>query len=135
MREFILEANIKLISLNHAFATLRNSRRVRSKEYVKFAAQIKQLMISRNTAFKTFEATFKPLLHEIHAELRVGMPNLFTKAGSISLTSGDIANYEKALTDNVLTGKVSDAYITEWKMCKFYSADHYFLLKLEIVDR
>jgi len=136
MQIFTLESDtVQLISLNAAFATLKNGRRVRSKEYKIFARRIAILLNSKRSEYEAFEAHFNPRQHEIHATLEIGVSGLYTKAGTISKNSGDIANFEKCLLDCVMVGSIDDSNITHWEMMKLNSDKPYFKLTLEIVQR
>lgn len=132
---FMLSGNIKLLSLNGAFKTLRNGKRCRSDVYKFFAIKINDLMRIHRTAYREFEMSFNPKVHEIHAILVFGQPALYTKFGTISRNSGDLANMEKCLVDNVLTEEIDDSYIVSWNMKKIQTEVPYFKLVLEIVDR
>ena len=135
MRELIIKADIKLLSLNKAFVALRNGRRIRSKEYTKFSNEIKKLKSIYAINLKAFELTFNPKKHEIHAELTYITPELYTKAGPISRNSGDLANMEKCLTDCILDGAIDDCFITQWEMRKVFGKEHGFLVTFKIIDR
>ena len=135
MRELIIKADIKLLSLNKAFVALRNGRRIRSKEYTKFSNEIKKVKSIYAINFKAFELTFNPKKHEIHAELIYITPELYTKAGTISRNSGDLGNCEKCLTDCILDGAIDDCFITKWDMQKVYGKEYGFWMSLKIVDR
>jgi len=133
--EFVLEAPIKLLSLNKAFSTLRNGRRVRSKEYSAFKKQIDLAMHDRKLEFIEFNELFNSKAHEIHAELIFRTPNLVNLDGSLSKTSGDMANMEKCLNDSIMGLKIDDSFITNWKMSKILANDYSFRLTLKIVQR
>ena len=135
MKTFTIEAEIKLMSLNQAFVALRNGRRVRSKQYVKFASEISELMKPLKTSYKAFEAHFEPKKHEIHATLLYYTPDLYTKLKTISKNSMDLGNCEKTLVDNIMIGKIDDSCIVNWSMKKLYAPKYSFSLTLEIVDR
>jgi hypothetical protein len=135
MKEFILTAPIKLLSINAAFVVLKNGRRIRSKAYVAFAKEISLLMRTRRIDFEAWEKNFNPKFHEIHAILIYGTPELLTKDGRISQKSVDIANCEKCLIDNVLIKTIDDSQITQWRMKKIYSEKFSFYLRFEIKDR
>lgn len=134
---FHLYAPIKLISLNHAFVTLRNGRRCRSKNYVKFAKEISSLMSTRTDHFKAFNDYFNPLKHEVHGYLEF-YTELYTKKGTISKNSSDIDNVSKPLLDNVLTDVIDDSQLVSYTVKKIQSYTPNkagFFLRLEIVDR
>lgn len=135
MREITIEANLKLLSLNKAFVSLKNGRRIRSKEYVKFANEVKVVMAKYRYIFKLFNDTFDPKLHELHGFLTYSTPELYTKTGTISKNSGDLANMEKCLVDNVLTGSVDDSAIVSWEFRKIYSEAYSFSLTFKIIER
>ena len=134
---FHLYAPIKLISLNHAFVTLRNGRRCRSKNYVKFAKEIKALMETRVDHFKAFNDYYDPFRHELHGYLEF-YTELYTKKNAISKNSSDIDNISKPLLDNVLTGKIDDSQLVSYTVKKIQSqldGKTGFFLRLEIKDR
>lgn len=132
---FILEADIKLLSINEAFSTLRNGRRVRSEAYHKFSACISRLMFNKRNEFFKFNKSFDYKKHEIHAELIYYTDKLYTQDGRISQKSGDLGNVEKCLTDCVLVNEIDDACIVLWSLQKKARDKNGFYLKLEIVDR
>lgn len=135
MQIFTLSGNLKLLSLNAAFITLRNGRRARSKEYAQFARSLAVLMIGRERDLIMFNEAYNPKIHEIHACLKFWTPDLYTRVGTISKNSLDVGNVEKCIMDNVLTGKIDDSAITSLKVQKFHGADHCFELSLSIVLR
>lgn len=132
---FKINGNFKPLTINKAFATMRNGARVRSNEYRAFKNTMNALLRSFNRDFEAFESRFDEKIHEIHASLEIGLKTLYTKNGTISKTSGDLANFEKCLIDCVLVGKINDAQIMQWKMEKFYSLTDNFCLTLEIKER
>lgn len=133
--EFTLSANLKLLSINKAFITLRNGVRARSPDYQIFAMQIHKLMMLKRHEFKAFDDHFDYFKHEIHAELTQYTDSLYTADGRLSKASGDLGNMEKCLTDCVLIGKVDDSCITKWTLQKLHSAQKGFSLSLKIIDR
>jgi len=135
MKQFQIYSKIRLMSLNHAFATLRNGRRIRTKKYLEFKKKIDALMIDQKNNWNAFNETYDPLKHEIHAGLEFITPELYTKAGTLSKKAGDIANLEKVLMDCVMTGKIDDSQIVDFKMKKVYGEEFAFLLDLRIVER
>ena len=135
MREFTLEADIKLLSINKAFITLRNGSRGRSKDYTIFNAAISRVLGAKRADFAAFNNTFCPYKHEIHAELYQYTDELYTKDGRISQKSGDIGNMEKCITDCVLVGKIDDSAITLWVLRKEFRVKKGFKVKFVIVDR
>lgn len=82
-----------------------------------------------------FNESYDPYKHEVRAYLEYRTPDLYTKDGRISKNSGDMANMEKPLVDNVMRGPVDDSAIVEWEMRKKYSDKYSFLLILSICDR
>ena len=132
---FTLSAPLELLSLNQAYKNLRNGRRALSKDYVQFKKSINLLMSFKQKEFEIFNDSYDPHLHEIHAHLSFKTPNLYTKAGTISKTSADIANLEKPLSDCVLGGKIDDSQITFWIMRKEYAPNYSFTLQYKIVPR
>ena len=134
MDQFILEANIKLLSINQAFIVLRNGTRCRSKEYMIFASAIGRLLKDNRASFLAFDNFFDPFKHEIHAELIQYTNDLYTKDGRISQKSGDLGNVEKCLTDCVLVGKIDDSAITSWSLKKLYREEKGFHLTMRIVE-
>ena len=132
---FTLTGKMELLTINKAFATLRNGRRVRSKAYAVFKRNIAILMSLKQREYALFERSFDPTKHELHATLNRGTPCMYTKKGCISKNSGDTANYEKTLCDSVMTGIIDDAFITKWEITKYESDEHEFLLSLEIKER
>jgi hypothetical protein len=135
MREFTLEADIKLLSINKAFITLRNGSRCRSKDYTIFNAAISKLLGIKRKEFVSFNDTFDPFKHEIHAELYQYTDELHTKDGRISQKSGDLGNMEKCITDCILVGKVDDSSITSWLLKKEFRETKGFLIRFTIIDR
>jgi hypothetical protein len=135
MREFTLEADIKLLSINKAFITLRNGSRCRSKDYTIFNSAISKLLGTKRKEFVSFNDTFDPFKHEIHAELYQYTDELYTKDGRISQKSGDLGNMEKCLTDCVLVGKIDDSAIVKWEMRKLFRDVKGFKLILKIIVR
>jgi Holliday junction resolvase RusA-like endonuclease len=135
MNQFQLYAKIRLMSLNHAFATLRNGRRIKTRQYNEFQKKIKMLMDQRKESWNAFNERFDPLKHEIHAHLEFITPELYTKAGTISMRSGDIGNLEKVLMDCIMTNKIDDSQITQFVMRKVYGEEFAFFLDLRIVER
>lgn len=133
--KFKISAPIKLLSLNKAFITLPNGRRCRSKEYVQFTREINTLVRLNKKKLDLFEDKFNPKIHALKAELIFYTPNLYTKAGTISKNSGDAANMEKCLIDNILTGKIDDSQILIWNIQKTSAEDYAFSLELEIILR
>jgi Holliday junction resolvase RusA-like endonuclease len=123
------------MSLNHAFATLRNGRRIKTRQYNEFQKKIKLLMSQREESWDAFNDHYDPSKHEIHARLEFVTPELYTKAGTLSKKAGDIANLEKVLMDCVMTGKIDDSQIVDFKMRKVYGEEFAFLLDLRIVER
>ena len=132
---FILEADIKLLSVNQAFIVLRNGARCRSKEYLIFANSIGRLLNLKRTEFLAFNNHFDPFKHEIHAELIQYTDDLYTKDGRISQKSGDLGNMEKCITDCVLVNKIDDSAITSWSLKKIYSPLKGFKISFKIIDR
>jgi len=133
--KFVLESQIKLLSVNEAYATIKSGRRIKSNEYKNFTTTILMLMRSHRNAYRAFELAFNPKVHEIFATLERGTPAFYTNAGTISRISGDVPNYEKCLTDCVMIGQIDDSAITEWRMRKFPAPKHCFRLTLEIRER
>jgi Holliday junction resolvase RusA-like endonuclease len=132
---FTLQAEVKLLTINKAFITLRSGSRVRSKDYVNFSKAIASILKLKTIEFSNFNKYFDYSKHQIHAELIYYTPSIFTKDGKISKSSGDIGNMEKCLTDCVLIGSIDDSCITRWILEKKYAEKHSFKLSLEIVDR
>ena len=135
MITFTLSAPLKLMSLNQAFSTLRNGRRVKSKEYVLFEKEIKTLMSARIADFKAFNDAYSPSNNEIHVHLLINTPNLYTKDGRISERSGDIDNSVKTLFDNVFVGDIDDSQVTYLLVRKKYATVYSFTLQLKIANR
>jgi Holliday junction resolvase RusA-like endonuclease len=135
MNQFQLYAKIRLMSLNHAFATLRNGRRIKTRQYNEFQKKIKMLMEQRQESWNAFNERFEPSRHEIHAHLEFITPELYTKAGTISMRSGDVGNLEKVLMDCIMTGKINDSQITQFVLRKVYGEEFAFFLDLRIVER
>lgn len=133
--QFTLQANIKLLTINRAFITLRNGTRCRSKEYTAFASVIGKLLNENRKSFLAFDNSFDPYKHEIHAELTQYTDDLYTKDGRINQKSGDLGNVEKCLTDCVLVGKIDDSAITSWSLKKLYREEKGFHLTMRIVPR
>ena len=135
MREFTLEADLRLLSINKAFITLRNGSRARSKDYSEFALSICKLISNKRSCFKSFDDFFDYKTHELHAELFQYTNELYTKDGRLSKTSGDIGNMEKCLTDCILIGKIDDSAIVKWSLNKQYRDTVGFKVIFTIVDR
>jgi hypothetical protein len=119
---FTLSANIKLLSVNKAFVTLRNGVRCRSKDYMIFSTEISRLLNENKKSFLDFNAHFDPYKHKIHAHLIQFTDELYTKDGRISQKSGDVGNMEKCITDCILVGSIDDSAITRWVLEKEYRA-------------
>jgi hypothetical protein len=132
---FTLEADIKLLSVNQAFITLKNGIRCRSKDYLIFSSAISRLLSLKKNEFTEFNNYFDPFKHEIHANLIQYTDELYTKDGRISQKSGDIGNMEKCITDCVLIGKIDDSAITKWNLQKLYRNKKGFLISFQIVNR
>ena len=132
---FTLSANIKLLSLNKAFVTLRNGVRCRSKEYLIFSASIYRLLNQHKKEFLLFDNYFDPYKHKIHAHLIQYTDELYTKDGRLSKKSGDAGNMEKCITDCILVGKIDDAYITQWLIDKQYRDIKGFTISFTILER
>lgn len=132
---FTLSANIKLLSVNKAFVTLRNGVRCRSKDYLTFSCAIGRLLNQNRKSFLEFNDYFDPYKHEVHGSLIYYTNDLFTKDGRISQKSGDLGNFEKCLTDCVLIGKVDDSSITRWFMEKKEREIKGFEVSYKIIER
>jgi Holliday junction resolvase RusA-like endonuclease len=135
MNQFQIYAKIRLMSLNHAFASLKNGRRIKTRKYAEFQKKIKTLMDHQKNNWNAFNERFEPSKHQIHAHLEFITPELYTKAGTISMRSGDIGNLEKVLMDCVMTGKIDDSQIVQFVMRKVYGEEFAFFLDLRIVER
>lgn len=136
---FILEANMRLLSLNQAFATIqrgpRRGIRIKSKDYVNFKKEINKIMLGRAKEFKQFNDSYNPFTDEVFCTIEIFTPDLFTKQGTISKLSGDVSNYEKALIDTVMVGSLDDSAITRMLISKQLAEKHGFKLTLEIKKR
>jgi len=136
MQTFTLVLNMPLLTLNKAFSTLRNGSRVKSQDYKAFSKTISRIMSFRRSEFKAFDSFYDYKKHEIHAELIYYTPDLYTKDGRISKTSGDVPNMEKCLTDSIFEKtNINDACITDWHLLKRYHPSFKFSLTLTIVER
>ena len=132
---FTLSADIKLLSVNQAFITLRNGVRCRSKDYLIFSSAISRLLSSKKDEFIIFNNYFDPYKHKIHAHLIQYTDDLYTKDGRISQKSGDVGNMEKCITDCILIGSVDDSAITKWVLEKEYRDVKGFKISYVIIDR
>lgn len=136
---FILEANMRLLSLNQAFATIqrgpRRGIRIKSKKYVIFKKAIKDILTARKKEFEDFNNSYNPFNDEIFCTLEIFTPDLFTKDGRISKNSLDCGNAEKVVMDSVLIGKIDDSQLTRILISKQLSEKHGFRLTLEIKKR
>ena len=132
---FELSANIKLLSMNKAFITLKNGVRCRSKDYMIFSAAISRLLNENKKSFLDFNAYFDPFKHKIHAHLIQYTDELYTKDGRISQKSGDVGNMEKCITDCILVGSIDDSAITKWVLEKQYRDIKGFFVSFHILDK
>lgn len=99
------------LSLNHAFATLRDGRRVRSQEYSKWAAEFKANTAPYLMEIKRFFRDYRPITQALHAELTFTMPNLYTLRNQVSNKSFDLDNLGKCVMDNLFLHDIDDAQI------------------------
>jgi len=99
------------LSLNHAFATLRDGRRVRSQEYSKWAAEFKANTAPYLMDIKRFFRDYRPTTQALHAELIFTMPNLYTLRNQVSNKSFDLDNLGKCVMDNLFLHDIDDAQI------------------------
>lgn len=104
---------IKPISLNQCFSTLRDGRRVRSKQYAIWVKTLKHELLPHSLSLRNFFNSFKPKQHEIRAEIIIHNPEMITIAKTISQKSGDLDNIIKPLFDNIFIYGIDDSQVTE----------------------
>lgn len=130
-----LRLNLKPISLNQCFATLRDGRRVRSKEYAIWVKSLQNELHPFSKQLRAFFNSYKPKSQEIHASLTIHNPDLITIAKTISQRSGDVDNVFKPLADNIFVFGIDDSQITRLCLAKIQAESWAMDLTLEIKDR
>ena len=135
METIELHLKIKPISLNACFSTLRDGRRVRSADYKRWVSRLRSELEPYFLQLSSFFRSYNPKLHEIHSDLVIYTPELYTVAKIISKKSGDIDNFCKPIFDNLFIFNVDDSQIVSLLIRKLVADDFRIVITLTIKSR
>lgn len=131
----LLFENLKPPSNNNLFATV-GKRRIKSKAYRLFEAEVLKKTQNDHELFFDFETQFSPYEHCLHCNILILIPRLLTAKGTIAKRKHDVANFEKSISDSIFKNfvELDDSYITRLQMEKHQSHDDewHFFYKLHI---
>jgi len=96
-----------------------SGRIIKSKEYREFEKLIGQLMLGYNKEIKKFMDIWSKVESCLDVHYVIYMPTYFKADGTINLKGGDVANFEKCLTDSIFKSiGIDDAYIRSVSLTK-----------------
>lgn len=125
---------LKPLSVNAAYQTLKSGHRAKSVKYLQYSQIIKRKIDTMELA--DFATTFDETKHGIKMNLIVYLKDFYTKKGAISKISLDVANCEKPLIDTIFKhAGLPDSHITEIYITKNKGERDCFFLNLEIIPK
>lgn len=111
----------------------------KSKEYREFQKEINVIFQQHKEALENFASDFDPKTHGLRCEYDLAIPGVVTKKGELAKKKYDLFNYEKALTDSIIThfSNLDDSYILQGNVQKFNNIGNYFGFRysLAIIER
>lgn len=133
----ILLFNIKPVSVNNMFEfNKRTGRRYHPDKVKRFKNEVEQHLSIYRRLFEDFQKLFIQTKHGLKLKYKFYIPEkkLITKKKTISLTSGDVFNMEKILTDSMFKFMpvLDDAQILTGSVEKLVSQDENWNIGIEL---
>lgn len=111
----------------------------KAKEYREFQRQINLVFKEHGDALKNFASDFNSKTHGLRCEYDLAIPGVVTQKGLLAKKKYDLFNYEKALTDSIITHfpNLDDSYILQGNIQKFNNLGNYFCFRysLAVIER